>query len=28
MEMPETDADDKMESTAVNADVDKTSQKS
>ena len=28
MEMPETDADDKMESTAVNADADKTSQKS
>ena len=28
MAMPETDADDKMESTAVNADADKTSQKS
>jgi len=28
MEMAETDADDKMDSTAVNADADKTSQKS
>jgi len=28
MEMAETDADDKMETTAINADADKTSQKS